>query len=57
MIVPLDGDLDAEERALIASGQMRPALRPLPRSFWSMPAPRISTRRLVQAILADRYED
>ena len=59
MIVPLpQGDsLEAEEQALIASGQLRPAKRPLPRSFWSMPGPRISARRAAQAVVANREED
>ncbi len=62
-IVPLavDHDLSAEELELIASGQMRPPLvRPTQqfwKRFWAMPAPRISTKRLVAAILADREED
>lgn len=56
-IVPLsETDLDAEERALIASGLLRPPGRPLPDSFWSMPAPRVSVKRAVKAVVADREE-
>ncbi len=62
-IVPLTGadGLDAETLALVASGQLRLPERPLPRnfwkSFWSMPAPRVSTRRAAAAVVADREED
>lgn len=58
-IVPLteEEDLEAEEVALVASGQMRPPKRPLPRSFWSMPGPRISAERAASAVMADREQD
>lgn len=49
-------DLSEEERKLVASGQMRPAERPLPASFWKMPAPRLSLKRAVAAVIADRKE-
>lgn len=49
-------DLSEEERKLVARGQMRPAERPLPASFWSMPAPRVSLKRAVAAVIADRKE-
>lgn len=49
-------DLSEEERKLVTSGQMRPAERPLPASFWSMPAPRVSLKRAVAAVIADRKE-
>jgi prevent-host-death family protein len=57
-IIPLSmtDDLDAHERALVASGQLRPGKGRLPESFWSMPAPRIPLKRLVAAV-ADREED
>jgi len=56
-IVPLSAaDLDIEERALIAAGLLRPPERRLPESFWAMPAPRISLKRAVRAVLADREE-
>ncbi len=54
-IVPLSAtNMDAEERALVASGQLRPPETRLPESFWSMPAPRVSLRRVIAAIMADR---
>lgn len=54
-IVRLNLDnLSEEERKLVARGLMRPAERPLPASFWSMPAPRVSLKRVVAAVIADR---
>ena len=56
-IVPLShADLEAQERALIASGFLRPAEGPLPASFWSMPGPRIPMKRAIAAVLADQKE-
>lgn len=56
-IVPLSlADFDAAERALIASGEMRPPERPLPTSFWAMPAPRVPMRRIRAVIAAEREE-
>lgn len=56
-IVPLSAkDLNAEEHELIASGQLRPPETRLPESFWSMPAPRVSLRRVIAAVMADRRE-
>lgn len=49
-------DLSEEERKLVARGLMRPAERPLPASFWSMPAPRVSLKRIRAAIAAERKE-
>ena len=59
MIVPLSmmHDLDAEEVALVAAGQLRPPLGRLPISFWSMPAPRVPLKRALAALAADREED
>jgi prevent-host-death family protein len=58
-LIPLTSpdDLDAEERALIAHGQLRPPEQPLPKSFFQLPGPRISRRRAVSAVLADRDDD
>lgn len=56
-IVPLSlDDLDEEERELVAAGQFRPAERPLPASFWSMPAPRVSANRVAAALRWARGE-
>lgn len=49
-------DLSEEERKLVARGRMRPAEHPLPASFWTMPAPRVSLKRAVAAVIADRKE-
>lgn len=49
-------DLEAEEGALAASGLLRPPDGPLPTSFWSMPAPRVSIKKAVAAVMADRQE-
>jgi prevent-host-death family protein len=58
-LVPLSAveELNAEERALIAQGKLRPPDQPLPDSFFDMPAPRVSLRRVVAAVRADRDED
>ncbi len=56
-IVPLSAaDLDEELGALVAAGLLRPPEGRLPKSFWSMPAPRVSTKRIVAAVMADREE-
>ncbi len=62
-IVPLfrTGEVDAETEALVAAGKLRPAERRATRAFWrefwSMPAPRVSIKRMVEAIVVDREED
>jgi prevent-host-death family protein len=58
-IVPLPqaDELEAEELALAASGKLRLPDAPLPASFWSMPAPRLSLKRVVAAVKAERDED
>jgi len=59
-IVPLAAtdDFDAEEQALIASGQIRPPRNPgpLPASVWKMAGPRVSAKKVVAALIADRDE-
>ena len=57
-IVPLNGtdQIDAETQALVAAGKLRLGKGRLPDSFWSMPGPRISARRLAAAVVADREE-
>jgi len=58
-IVPLQkaGELKAEELALAAAGMLRLPDASLPASFWSMPAPRVSLKRAVAAVKAERDED
>ncbi len=58
-IIPLRqaGELEAEELALAATGRLRLPEVSLPRSFWSMPAPRVSLRKVVSAVRAERDED
>lgn len=62
-IVPLtsSNDYDVEEQALIAAGQLRPASAAASaafwKSFWALPAPRVSTRRAAAAVREDREED
>ena len=58
-IVPLSraDDFESAELALAAEGKLRLPERPLPESFWSMPAPRVTLRRLVEAIQAERDEE
>ena len=57
-IVPLGdaGDLSAEEIALVADGKLRPATGALPRSFWTLRAPRVTRDALLAAIEAEREE-
>lgn len=56
-IVPLamDGE-DEEDKALVASGLMRKAERPLPRSFWTDRRAAVSLRTVVAAVTRDREE-
>lgn len=59
-IVPLSNinDVEAEEVRLAAAGQLRlPEATGLPKSFWSMPAPRVSVKRAAAAVIADREGD
>jgi prevent-host-death family protein len=58
-IVPLAAaeDEDAEEMALAATGKLRLRRHLIPKSFWSLPAPRISAKRAVAAVRAERNED
>jgi prevent-host-death family protein len=56
-IVPLSlaDDAEAEELALIASGQMLPPrVKKLPESFWKMGGPRLSIAKAAQAVSRDR---
>jgi prevent-host-death family protein len=57
-IVPLRPaeTIDEDERVLAAAGKLKLAEAPLPKSFWTMPAPRISLKRAAQAVIADRDE-
>jgi len=57
-IVPLSGadGADAETLALVAAGKLRLGKGRLPKSFWSMPGPRIGMRRVVAAVVSDREE-
>ncbi len=55
-IVPLSSnlDLEPEERALVTSGHLCPPEMTLPRSFWTMPGPRVPMKQVLKALLADR---
>ncbi len=55
-IVPLRhvGEPEAEELALAAAGKLRLPEAALPASFWSMPAPRVALKRVVDAVRAER---
>ena len=58
-IIPLAqaAEAEAEERALAAEGKLRLPEAPLPLSFWSLPAPRVSSKHVVAAVEAERDED
>jgi prevent-host-death family protein len=51
------GEPEAEELARAAAGKLRLPEASLPASFWSMPAPRVSRKRAVAAVKAERDED
>jgi prevent-host-death family protein len=57
-IVPLvsAGDIGDDEIALAAEGLLRLPAGPLPRSFWSMPAPRVPARHVAAALRAVRED-
>ena len=57
-IVPLPAtdDADAELMELAAAGLVKLAKRPLPDSLFDLPGPRISVKRAVAAVLAERDE-
>lgn len=58
-IVPLRqaGEPEAEELALAAAGKLRLPEAALPASFWSMPAPRLTLKRAIAAVRAERDEE
>ncbi len=58
-IVPLaqTDEAEAEELALAAAGKLRLPEAVLPASFWSMPAPRVSRKRIVAAVRDERDQD
>lgn len=57
-IVPLAAarDVEADELALVAAGQLRLPDARLPSSFWSMPAPRVPVKRALEALAVERQE-
>ena len=57
-IMPLAhaGEPEAEDLALAAEGKLRLPEAALPVSFWSMPAPRVTLKRVVAAVEAERDE-
>ncbi len=58
-IIPLAqaGEPEAEDLALAAEGKLRLPEAALPGSFWSMPAPRVTLKRVVAAVEAERDEE
>ena len=56
-IVPLAYDGEAEDSALVASGLMRRAERPLPASFWRVRRPSIDRDVAANAVSRDRDDD
>ncbi|MDQ3255606.1 MAG: type II toxin-antitoxin system prevent-host-death family antitoxin [Acidobacteriota bacterium] len=57
-IVPLASgeDLDAEEMELAAMGLARLPTSNLPASFWRSPAPRVSLKDAIAAVVSERDE-
>jgi prevent-host-death family protein len=55
-IVPIDaaGDEEEEERRLVAAGLLRLGAGPIEDSFWEMPAPRVSGKKVQKALEEDR---
>jgi len=58
-IIPLRHAVEpeAEELTLAAAGKLRLPETSLPASFWSMPAPRVTLKRVVAAVRAERDEE
>jgi prevent-host-death family protein len=56
-IVPLAHDENAEDAALVASGQMRKAECALPASFWRTRRPPVEPRVAARAVSRDREDD
>lgn len=58
-LVPVEHpeEFDEELLALAATGQARLPQEKLPESFWEMPAPKISAKKTLAALRADRDED
>ena len=58
-LVPLSSgeDLEAEEIELAAAGLIRLPSSKLPRSFWKSPAPRVSLKDAVGAVMSERNQD
>ncbi len=58
-LVPLEPgeDIRDEELRMAAEGLVRLPRASLPASFWKMPAPRVSPRKLARVIRAERDED
>jgi hypothetical protein len=54
---PSDEHLDSEESELAEAGLVRLPNESLPRSFWKMPAPRVSLTEAVSAVTSERDED
>lgn len=55
-IVPLTVDDDADDMALVASGLMRKAQRPLPAAFWRTRRAAITARAAAAAVSQDRTD-
>ena len=53
-IVPLTIDDESEDAALVASGLMRTAKRPLPASFWRTRRSAVTVRAAAAAVSGDR---
>ena len=58
-LVPVErpGEFDEELLALAAAGKARLPEAALPKSFWEMPAPKLSAKKTAAALRADRDED
>lgn len=58
-IIPIRDANEAgmEELTLAAEGKLRLGEGSLPESFWSLPAPRVSRKRVLAAVRAERDED
>lgn len=58
-LVPVERPEEFAEEllALAAAGQARLPQEKLPESFWEMPAPKVSAKKVLAALRADRDED
>jgi prevent-host-death family protein len=56
-LLPFSQETGDDMEALAGQGKVKPGAGEIEDSFWSMPAPRVSARRIREAIRAEREDD